>query len=92
MKATKKKPQSSSTSYRCKAAIKPASKKKVSKPKGNSIRPKGARAACNDAWLEYLAITPSFFISSEPRALFLNGWESGVEWAMRTINGPNYKG
>ena len=92
MKAAKKKPQGSSTSYRCKVAIKPASKKKASKPKSNSILPKGARAACKDAWLEYLAITPSFFLSSEPKTLFLNGWEYGVEWAMQTINGPDYKG
>ncbi len=41
-----------------------------------------------DAWQEYLALTPFGFLPSEPKKVFRSGWEFGVEWAMKYINGP----
>jgi hypothetical protein len=93
MKKTKKKSPSSSISSRSKKTFKKiAAKKNPSKSTALSSVPKGAIAASKDSWLEYLAITPSFFIPSDPKRVFISGWGAGVDWAMRTIHGPNYKG
>lgn len=92
-KTKKKKPQSSNTNCRCKATfVKISTKKKLPKLTKTASKPKGCIAASKDAWQEYLALTPSFFMPSDPKGVFISGWNAGVEWAMRLIDGPNYKG
>ena len=93
MKIKSKKRPSSNTKFRSKASVKKlTTKKKPSKSTGLNSPQKGYLAARKDAWLEYLAITPSMLLPSDPKIFFICGWEAGVEWAMQTINGPNYKG